>query len=323
MISNERVMRAMDQFGKSVRLFRAPKIGTSDPKDYIKKVMRLCETPHPSVPRVIAEVRDPASPSGLSVAFEPYEEDLHSWITRRSSSLPAAFVTPSELLWIYRQIVGALSVWAAPGIVHGRICPSNVLIARNGQGQSVFKIGDLALNDETHLAPEQLAGWSGDAQSDKFAVGLILYEIATLQVFRQADYTQARAAMRAALEAKDSAVRVRYASVATALDVVLLLVEEDHSRRPMIKNVQIALTAIDIRGLLVVCDVHSFCMQFSKAQLRLLMSLSSLQAPVMLLSKQLAKETLNRNTNSAFCFASADILLKAVLTATKQLSKNI
>ena len=78
-----------------------------------------------------------------------------------------------------------------PGTVHQCICSKNVLISRNGQNQLVFKFGDWldSHNEQVkfYSAPEVLAERPADTRSDMFSLGLVLYEIATLQQLLPAD----------------------------------------------------------------------------------------------------------------------------------------
>lgn len=246
-------LRARDAFGKAVRICRLHKsTGNFEPKEYIKRAKRFCDTPHPSTLRVVAQVQDPESAGELAVIYDSYEEDLASFITRRRTH--GQFLTSGELLYVYRQLVAALAVWYSPGIVHRAICPGNVLISRNGQNQLVFKIADLHINDNTHLAPEQPHNKIGDARSDMYAVGLLLYEIATLSLFTPASLTANKSQMRTDLESKESPLRTRYGYVYSALEVVLQMVDDDAARRPVPKYVQIALAAIALLGTFAVYD---------------------------------------------------------------------
>ncbi|HSL84743.1 MAG TPA: serine/threonine-protein kinase, partial [Thermoanaerobaculia bacterium] len=93
------------------------------------------------------------------------------------------------------QLLEALGALHAEGIAHRDVKPGNVLITPEGE----LKLADLGLarrfeGDETrmtahegilgtwdYLAPEQMAGRDGDARTDLYAVGLILFEMLTGQ----------------------------------------------------------------------------------------------------------------------------------------------
>jgi Tol biopolymer transport system component len=96
------------------------------------------------------------------------------------------------------QIADALAAAHRAGIVHRDLKPGNVLLGRNGVTLVDFGLAarvpaapapssdtlpvtrDAVLHGTLHyMAPEQLEGRDGDARSDIFAFGLILYELLT------------------------------------------------------------------------------------------------------------------------------------------------
>jgi serine/threonine protein kinase/Tol biopolymer transport system component len=88
------------------------------------------------------------------------------------------------------QISGALAAAQAQDIVHRDLKPGNVMIAKSGVKVLDFGLAKSA-QDETltashvvmgtpaYMAPEQRAGKECDARTDIYAVGLILYEMAS------------------------------------------------------------------------------------------------------------------------------------------------
>jgi serine/threonine-protein kinase len=110
-------------------------------------------------------------------------EDLHS-LLKRIGRLPG-----DKVLEIARQLCAGLTAAHAKGVLHRDLKPSNVLIDSNGQIKiSDFGIAvtsDQAIAELTpcgtpaYMAPELLAGGEASVQSDLYALGALLYELAT------------------------------------------------------------------------------------------------------------------------------------------------
>lgn len=93
-------------------------------------------------------------------------------------------------LLIARQILIALKMAHAEGIVHRDVKPENILISKTGKVQlSDFGIASLAgigqmtatgqiLGSPTYMSPEHIESPSVDTRADIFSVGTILYEMA-------------------------------------------------------------------------------------------------------------------------------------------------
>ncbi|PYI67066.1 serine/threonine protein kinase [Arthrobacter livingstonensis] len=103
-----------------------------------------------------------------------------------NSSAP---LTPRQALDLLDPIVEGLAAAHAAGLVHRDVKPENVLISRSGW----VKIGDFGLsravttttNTATllgtvgYIAPELVNGDGGDARSDIYSAGIMLYELLT------------------------------------------------------------------------------------------------------------------------------------------------
>ena len=141
---------------------------------------------HPHVVRVLEHDLEDAQPW---IAYEYLEGlTLHQRVQQGplpwKSALAAAF-----------QVASALEAAHAAGMLHRDIKPSNVIEA----GTDEFKLGDFGLarllgsnakvtrtgcvvGTPAYLAPEVMAGSDHSAQTDVFAVGAMLYKLATGQL---------------------------------------------------------------------------------------------------------------------------------------------
>lgn len=170
----------------------AVKILPPDQARYPRRVARflregraLAAVRHPS----IVEVREAGVDQGVHyLAMEHLEGETLRQRIARAGALPA------EVVMEYgRAMAGALAAAHAAGVTHRDLKPENVMLT--GTGPKIFDFG-LAHLDEgenaqrttlesalagtvSYLAPEQIEGGSGTAQSDIFALGVILYEAAT------------------------------------------------------------------------------------------------------------------------------------------------
>ncbi len=99
---------------------------------------------------------------------------------------------------LIRQASDALAYAHALGMVHRDIKPENLLLQEDAQQGLILKIGDfglarmtvstndsvatqagMALGTLAYMAPEQAAGKELDGRADMYALGIILYELAT------------------------------------------------------------------------------------------------------------------------------------------------
>jgi Protein kinase domain len=118
-------------------------------------------------------------------------EDLGS-LLRRIGRLPADKATEFA-----RKLCAAVAAAHAQGVLHRDLKPANIMIDARGELRvtdfGLAAIAEQLKGDEirsgtpAYMAPEQLTGTEVSAQSDLYAVGLILYEMFTGKLPHQAD----------------------------------------------------------------------------------------------------------------------------------------
>ncbi len=139
---------------------------------------------HPAIARVLK----PRDKSRMYMAMEYVDGRSLRAIMGESGPLPA-----ERALAIAREVTDALAYLHARGIVHRDIKPENILVTPSG-GIKMLDFG-IALDESArrltwaglsnaigtpdYMAPEQIGGRRGDARTDVYAVGTLLYEMLT------------------------------------------------------------------------------------------------------------------------------------------------
>src|SRR5574341_1283057 len=105
-----------------------------------------------------------------------------------------------QIIDIIRPVADALSYAHARGVVHRDVKPSNILIDNEGHvyltdfglarlaqsGDSTIS-QDMIIGSPQYLSPEQARGETGDARSDIYSLGIVIYEMFTGRVPFQGD----------------------------------------------------------------------------------------------------------------------------------------
>lgn len=139
---------------------------------------------HPNIVKVLT----PRGKSRMYLAMELAEGRSLREVMDETRPLP-----PERALAIAQQICEAVSYLHEHGVVHRDLKPENIVLTPGGQ----IKIMDFGialdraarrltwaglsntLGTPDYLAPEQLGGRRGDARTDVYAVGTLLYEMLT------------------------------------------------------------------------------------------------------------------------------------------------
>ncbi|MCK6550206.1 serine/threonine protein kinase [Myxococcota bacterium] len=141
---------------------------------------------HPAIVDVLDAGRD--GDGALYLAFELLQgEDL-------GRAIQGGRVSPERLVRAVIDVLGALSVAHARGLVHRDIKPPNIFLARTPDGRTEAKLLDFGIAHHARTAsaegltqvgmvlgtlffmsPEQMAGAAIDGRSDLWALGVVLF----------------------------------------------------------------------------------------------------------------------------------------------------
>src|SRR5256885_2604585 len=139
---------------------------------------------HPGVMKVIAE----DGRSQVYMVMEWGEGRLLRQVLNEQRKLP-----PERAVGIALRILEALEYLHSHGVVHRDLKPENIMIdcedriklidfgiaAKTGARRLTFAKLSQTLGTPDYISPEQVKGKRGDARSDLYAVGVILYEMLT------------------------------------------------------------------------------------------------------------------------------------------------
>jgi len=142
---------------------------------------------HPGVMKVIAE----DGRSRVYMVMEWAEGRLLRQILNEQKKLP-----PERAVKITLRILEALEYLHSHGVVHRDLKPENIMIdaqdriklidfgiaAKAGARRLTFSNLSQTLGTPDYISPEQVKGKRGDARSDLYAVGVMLYEMLTGRV---------------------------------------------------------------------------------------------------------------------------------------------
>ena len=230
------VYRADDlTLGQPVALkFLPPAANTEDMIARFRSEVRIARrVSHPNVCRVY----DIGEAEGLCFLSMEYVdgEDLAA-LLKRIGRLP-----PDKALDVARQVCAGLAAAHEKGVLHRDLKPANVML--DGRGQVLITdFGLAALADQVakddvrsgtpaYMAPEQLLGEDVTAQSDVYALGLVLYEVFTGK--RAFESNTLAEAVRTRTESSPASPSELVADLDPAVErAILRCIEADPVQRP-------------------------------------------------------------------------------------------
>jgi serine/threonine protein kinase len=181
---------------------------------------------HPAIPRAITRVK---SPDGEFLVLEYVEgKSLRSYIGDNAPLLLNEALSIADLLV---EVVDYLHVHE---VYHRDLKPENIIIGPDGKihiidfGSALlegsrrvtWRLGSDAFGTPDYMAPEQIQGKRGDARTDVYALGIILYEMLTGTVPFRGD--NALSVMNQRLTANPVSPRKLQPSIPTGIEAIVL-----------------------------------------------------------------------------------------------------
>jgi len=191
---------------------------------------------HPGVVRVL----EPRQKSRIYIAMELVEGESLRELLRRESPLPIP-----RAVEIATQIADVLVYLHEHRVIHRDLKPENVMLLRNGgvkimdfgiavdvtQGRMTWGGLSQTMGTPDYMPPEQIKGHRGDARTDLYSLGCILYEMLTGRVPFPAENVYA--AMHAKTESLPPSPRHLRSEISPELEeLVLSLLEREPANRP-------------------------------------------------------------------------------------------
>ena len=150
---------------------------------FLREVRAAGRLSHPGIVTIYDAGEDPDTNEPYLVMEFVTGEPLNRLLARERK-LPL-----SLSLQYAQEIAEALDYAHSQGVVHRDIKPANILITEDGHPkiadfgvawmhQEITQVGEV-VGSPAYMAPEQMSGKQGDARSDLFSLGVVLYSMIT------------------------------------------------------------------------------------------------------------------------------------------------
>ncbi|MBI5514977.1 MAG: protein kinase [Deltaproteobacteria bacterium] len=169
---------------------------------FLREARAAASLAHPSIVEVLDMGRD--GPDGPLYLVQEFLDggDLRQLLNARGR------LSPAEAAAIVAQVARGLAVAHQRGVFHRDVKPGNILLSLQAEGQRVPKMIDFGISrmddgeakvtttgvpvgTPGYMSPEQALGERAGAESDIWALGIVLYECLTgRRPFSAANYTQ-------------------------------------------------------------------------------------------------------------------------------------